>query len=99
MFIRYQIKDMYKTAKPEEIVRQIFIHQFPKNTVTLRNVLMPKERYILALEIALIPKMSKTLRDISTERRTLKCLEEDDEIQVSALIAGGTKREEKTLNY
>ncbi len=42
-YITCQIKDKYKVAKPEEIVRQVFIHQLCTNTTIPRNVLTSRE--------------------------------------------------------
>jgi type I restriction enzyme M protein len=149
LFIHCQIKDKYKAAKPEEIVRQIFIHQllheysYPKNRIDIERVVyfgsrdsgladivvlhddlthpyiifevkrpkrtdgleqlksycnaegapigiwsngnemirLHREEPNIFVEIPRIPKVSETLRDILTERWTLKWLDEHDELK------------------
>ena len=146
LFIHCQIKDKYKTAKPEEIIRQIFIRQllkeyhYPKERIDVERVVyfgsrdsgladivvlrddlthpyiifevkrprrtdgleqlksycnaegapigiwsngnemirLHREEPNIFVEIPRIPKVSETLRDILTERWTLKWLEEHD---------------------
>jgi len=148
-YITCQIKDKYKVAKPEEIVRQIFIHQllheynYPKDRIDVERVVyfgsrdsgladivvlhedlehpyiifevkrpkrtdgleqlksycnaegapigiwsngnemirLHREEPNIFVEIPRIPKVSETLRDILTERWTLKWLEEHDELK------------------
>jgi len=148
-YIPCQIKDKYKVAKPEEIVRQIFIHQllheynYPKDRIDVERVVyfgsrdsgladivvlhddlthpyiifevkrpkrtdgleqlksycnaegapigiwsngnemirLHREEPNIFVEIPRIPKVSETLRDILTERWTLKWLEEHDELK------------------
>jgi len=149
LFIHCQIKDKYKAAKPEEIIRQIFIHQllheysYPKNRIDVERVVyfgsrdsgladiavlhddlthpyiifevkrpkrtdgleqlksycnaegapigiwsngnemirLHREEPNIFVEIPRIPKVTETLRDILTERWTLKWLEEHDELK------------------
>jgi type I restriction enzyme M protein len=149
LFIHCQIKDKYKAAKPEEIIRQIFIHQlvheynYPKTRIDVERVVyfgsrdsgladivvlhddlthpyiifevkrprrtdgleqlksycnaegapigiwsngnemirLHREEPNIFVEIPRIPKVSETLRDILTERWTLKWLEEHDELK------------------
>ena len=148
-YIACQIKDKYKVAKPEEIVRQVFIHQllheynYPKERIDVERVVyfgsrdsgladivvlhddlthpyiifevkrpkrtdgleqlksycnaegapigiwsngnemirLHREEPNIFVEIPRIPKVSETLRDILTERWTLKWLEEHDELK------------------
>ena len=148
-YIPCQIKDKYKVAKPEEIVRQVFIHQllheykYPKERIDVERVVyfgsrdsgladivvlhddlthpyiifevkrpkrtdgleqlksycnaegapigiwsngnemirLHREEPNIFVEIPRIPKVSETLRDILTERWTLKWLEEHDELK------------------
>jgi len=149
LFIHCQIKDKYKMAKPEEIIRQIFVRQllheynYPKNRVDVERVVyfgsrdsgladivvlhddlthpyiifevkrprrtdgleqlksycnaegapigiwsngnemirLHREEPNIFVEIPRIPKVSETLRDILTERWTLKWLDEHDELK------------------
>jgi len=149
LFIHCQIKDKYKVAKPEEIVRQIFIHQllheynYPKDRIDVERVVyfgsrdsgladivvlhddlthpyiifevkrprrtdgleqlksycnaegapigvwsngnemirLHREEPNIFVEIPRIPKVLESLRDILTERWTLKWLEEHDELK------------------
>lgn len=149
LFIHCQIKDKYKVAKPEEIIRQLFIHQllheynYPKNRIDIERVVYFGSRdsgladivvlhddlthpYIIIevkrpkrtdgleqlksycnaegasmgiwsngsemirlhredpniyVEIPRVPTVSETLRDILTERWTLRWLEEHDELK------------------
>jgi type I restriction enzyme M protein len=150
LFIHCQIKDKYKLAKPEEIVRQLWVYRllteyrYPKKRIDVEGVIYfgsrmepgradivvfhedLKHYYILFetkrpsrkdgleelksncnaegapiavwsngnemirlhreepnifVEIPRIPKVSETLRDILTERWTLKWLEEHDELK------------------
>ena len=148
-FIKCQIRDKYKVAKPEEVVRQVFIrrllleygytreridverviyfgqresgladivvlhedliHPFiifevkrPRRKDGLRQlksycnaegapigvwsngnemIRLHREEPNIFIEIPRIPKVSETLRDILTERWTLKWLEEHDELK------------------
>jgi type I restriction enzyme M protein len=148
-FIKCQVKDKLKPAKPEEVVRQVFIHQFlheykyplsriavervvyfgsqdsgladivvlhddlthpyiifevkrPKRTDGLEQlksycnaegapigvwsngnemIRLHREEPNLFVEIPRIPLVSETLKDILTERWTLKWLEEHDELK------------------
>ena len=148
-YIRCQVKDKYKIAKPEEIVRQVFIHQllheynYPKERIDVERVVyfgsrdsgladivvlhddlihpyiifevkrpkrtdgleqlksycnaegapigiwsngnemirLHREEPNIFVEIPRIPRVSETLRDILTERWTLKWLEEHDELK------------------
>lgn len=149
LFIHCQIKDKYKVAKPEEIIRQLFIYQllheynYPKNRIDVERVVyfgsrdsgladivvlhddlthpyfilevkrpkrtdgleqlksycnaegasmgiwsngnemirLHREEPNIYVEIPRIPTVSETLRDILTERWTLKWLEEHDELK------------------
>jgi len=149
LFIQCQIKDKYKVAKPEEIVRQVFVHQllheynYPKERIDVERVVyfgsrdsgladivvlhddlthpyiifevkrprrtdgleqlksycnaegapigvwsngnemirLHREEPNIFVEIPRIPKVLETLRDILTERWTLKWLEEHDELK------------------
>jgi len=149
LFIHCQIKDKYKVAKPEEIIRQVFIHQllheynYPKNRIDIERVVyfgsrdsgladivvlhddlihpyiifevkrpkrtdgleqlksycnaegapigiwsngnemirLHREEPNIFVEIPRIPKVLETLRDILTERWTLKWLDEHDELK------------------
>jgi type I restriction enzyme M protein len=148
-YIRCQVKDKYKIAKPEEIVRQVFIHQllheynYPKERIDVERVVyfgsrdsgladivvlhedlehlyiifevkrprrtdgleqlksycnaegapigiwsngnemirLHREEPNIFVEIPRIPRVLETLRDILTERWTLKWLEEHDELK------------------
>jgi len=149
-FIKCQIKDRYKVAKPEEIVRQLWIYKllteygYPKERIDVEKVIyfgsrvepgaadivvyhedlthyyilfevkrpsrtagleqlksycnaegapigvwsngneiirLHREEPNLFVEIPRIPKVSETLRDILTERWTLRWLEEHDELK------------------
>lgn len=148
LLIYCQIKDKYKAAKPEEIIRQIFIHQllheysYPKNRIDVERVVyfgsrdsgladivvlhddlthpyiifevkrpkrtdgleqlksycnaegapigiwsngnemirLHREEPNIFVEIPRVPKVLETLRDILTERWTLKWLDEHDEL-------------------
>jgi len=149
-FIKCQIKDRYKVAKPEEIVRQLWIYRllteygYPKERIDVEKIIyfgsriepgaadivvyhedlqhyyilfevkrpsrtagleqlksycnaegtpigvwsngneiirLHREEPNLFVEIPRIPKVSETLRDILTERWTLKWLEEHDELK------------------
>jgi len=148
-FIKCQIKDRYKIAKPEEIVRQLWIYRllteygYPKERIDVEKVIyfgsrdsgladigvlhedktypyiifevkrpsrtagleqlksycnaegapigvwsngneiirLHREEPNIFREIPKIPKVSETLRDILTERWTLKWLEEHDELK------------------
>ncbi len=147
-FIKCQVKDKYKVAKPEEIVRQAFVwrllheYNYPKNRIDVERVVyfgsrdsgladivilqddlthpyiifevkrprrtdgleqlksycnaegapigvwsngnemirLHREEPNIFVGIPRIPKVSETLRDILTERWTLKWLEEHDEL-------------------
>jgi len=147
--IKCQIKDKYKVAKPEEVVRQLFIRRllkeygYPKERIDVERVIyfgsrdsgladivvlhedlthpyiifevkrpkrsdgleqlrsycnaegapigvwsngnemirLHREEPNIFIEIPRIPKASETLRDILTERWTLKWLEEHDELK------------------
>jgi len=148
--IKCQIKNRYKVAKPEEIVRQLWIYRllteygFPKERIDVEKVIyfgsrvepgradivvyhedlkyyyilfevkrpsrtdgrkqlesycnaegapigvwsngneiirLHREEPNIFIEIPRIPKVSETLRDILTERWTLKWLEEHDELK------------------
>jgi len=148
--IKCQIKDRYKVAKPEEVVRQLWIYRllteygYPKERIDIEKVIyfgsrvepgaadivvfhedlrhyyvlfevkrpsrtagleqlksycnaegtpigvwsngneiirLHREEPNLFIEIPRIPKVSETLRDILTERWTLKWLEEHDELK------------------
>lgn len=149
LLIHCQIKEKYKVAKPEEIIRQLFIHQllheynYPKNRIDVERVVyfgsrdsgladivvlhddlthpyfifevkrpkrtdgleqlksycnaegasmgvwsngnemirLHREEPNIYVEIPRIPTVSETLRDILTERWTLKWLEEHDELK------------------
>lgn len=150
LFIHCQIKDKYKVAKPEEIVRQLWIYRllteygYPKERIDVEriiyfgsriepgaadivvfhddlthyyilfetkrpqrtdgleqlksycnaegapigiwsngneNIRLHREEPNIFVEIPRIPKVSETLRDILTERWTLKWLEEHDELK------------------
>jgi len=149
LFIQCQIKDKYKVAKPEEIVRQAFIYQliheynYPKDRIDVERVVyfgsrdsgladivvlhddlthpyiifevkrprrtdgleqlksycnaegapigvwsngnemirLHREEPNIFVEIPRIPRVLETLRDILTERWTLKWLEEHDELK------------------
>jgi type I restriction enzyme M protein len=149
-FIKCQIKDKYKVAKPEEIVRQLWINRllteygYPKERIDVEKVIyfgsrvepgaadivvfhedlqhyyilfevkrpsrtagleqlksycnaegapigvwsngdeiirLHREEPNIFIEIPRIPKVSETLRDVLTERWTLKWLEEHDELR------------------
>lgn len=148
-YIRCQVKDKYKIAKPEEIVRQVFIHQllheynYPNERIDVERVVyfgsrdsgladivvlhedlehlyiifevkrpkrtdgleqlksycnaegapigiwsngnemirLHREEPNIFVEIPRIPRVSETLRDILTERWSLKWLEEHDELK------------------
>ncbi len=149
-FIRCQIKDKLKAAKPEEIVRQLWIYRlfteygYPKERIDVEKIIyfgsrvepgaadivvyhedlmhyyilfeikrpsrtagleqlksycnaegapigvwsngnetirLHREEPNIFIEIPRIPKVSETLRDILTERWTLKWLEEHDELK------------------
>jgi len=149
-YITCQIKDKYKVAKPEEIVRQLWIYRllteygYPKERIDVEKVIyfgsrvepgaadivvlhddlthyyilfetkrpkrtdgleqlksycnaegapigvwsngnemirLHREEPNIFVEIPRIPKVSETLRDILTERWTLKWLEEHDELK------------------
>ena len=148
-YIRCQVKDKYKIAKPEEIVREVFIDQllheynYPKERIDVERVVyfgsrdsgladivvlhedlehlyiifevkrpkrtdgleqlksycnaegapigiwsngnemirLHREEPNIFVEIPRIPRVSETLRDILTERWTLKWLEEHDELK------------------
>jgi type I restriction enzyme M protein len=148
-YVTCQIKDKYKVAKPEEIVRQVFVHQllheynYPKERIDVERVVyfgsrdsgladivvlhddlthpyiifevkrpkrtdgleqlksycnaegapigvwsngnemirLHREEPNIFVEIPRIPKVLETLRDILTERWTLKWLEEHDELK------------------
>jgi len=149
-FIRCQIKDKYKIAKPEEVVRQLWIYRllteygYPKERIDVEKVIyfgsrvepgaadivvyhedlrhyyilfevkrpsrsegleqlksycnaegtpigvwsngneiirLHREEPNLFVEIPRIPKVSETLRDILTERWTLRWLEKHDELK------------------
>jgi type I restriction enzyme M protein len=148
-YVKCQIRDKYKIAKPEEIVRQVFIHQllheynYPKERIDVERVVyfgsrdsgladivvlhedlehlyiifevkrpkrtdgleqlksycnaegapigiwsngnemirLHREEPNIFVEIPRIPRVSETLRDILTERWTLKWLEEHDELK------------------
>lgn len=152
-FIKCQIKDKYKTAKPEEIVRQLFIYRmlkdysYPKERIDVERVIyfgsrdsgladivilhedlthpyiifevkrpkrtdgldqlksycnaegapigiwsngnemmrLHREEPNIFVEIPRIPRITETLRDILTERWTLKWLEEHDELKQTTL--------------
>jgi type I restriction enzyme M protein len=147
--IKCQIKDKYKVAKPEEIVRQLWVHRllneygYPKERIDIERVVyfgsrdsgladiivlqenlshpyiifevkrpqrtagleqlksycnaegapigvwsngnemirLHREEPNIFVEIPRIPKVTETLRDILTERWTLKWLEEHDELK------------------
>lgn len=148
--IKCQIKERYKVAKPEEIVRQLWIHRilteygYPKERIDVEKVIyfgsriepgaadivvyhedlqhyyilfevkrpsrttgleqlkgycnaegapigvwsngnemirLHREEPNIFVEIPRIPRVTETLRDILTERWTLKWLEEHDELQ------------------
>ncbi len=147
--IKCQIKERYKVAKPEEIVRQLWIHRvlnefsYPKERIDVERVVyfgsrdsgladivvlqedlshpyiifevkrpqrsagleqlksycnaegapigvwsngnemirLHREEPNIFIEIPRIPKVTETLRDILTERWTLKWLEEHDELK------------------
>jgi len=150
LFIHCQIKDKYKVAKPEEIVRQLWIYRllteygYPKERIDVERIIyfgsrvepgaadivvfhndlthyyilfetkrpqrtdgleqlkgycnaegapiavwsngkemirLHREEPNIFVEIPRIPKVSETLRDILTERWTLKWLEEYDELK------------------
>lgn len=150
LFIKCQIKDRLKVAKPEEIVRQLWIYRllteygYPKGRIDVERVVyfgsrvepgaadivvyhedlehyyilfevkrpsrtagleqlksycnaegtpigvwsngneiirLHREEPNLFIEIPRIPKVSETLRDILTERWTLRWLEEHDELK------------------
>jgi type I restriction enzyme M protein len=149
-FIKCQIKDKYKVAKPEEIIRQLWIYRllteygYPKERMDVEKVIyfgsrvepgaadivvfhedlkhyyilfevkrpsrtagleqlksycnaegapigvwsngdemirLHREEPNLFIDIPRIPKVSQTLRDLLTERWTLKWLEEHDELR------------------
>jgi len=149
-FIKCQIKDRYKLAKPEEVVRQLWIHRllteygYPKPLIDVEriiyfgsriapgaadivilhddlthyyilfevkrprrtdgleqlksycnaegapigiwsngneNIRLHREEPNIFVEIPRIPRVSENLRDILTERWTLKWLEEHDELK------------------
>lgn len=148
-FIKCQIRDKYKVAKPEEIVRQAFVqrllheYNYPKDRIDVERVVyfgsrdsgladivilhddlthpyiifevkrprrtdgleqlksycnaegapigvwsngnemirLHREEPNIFVEIPRIPKVSETLRDILTERWTLKWLDEHDELK------------------
>lgn len=148
--IKCQIKDRYKVAKPEEVVRQLWIYRllteygYPKERIDIEKIIyfgsrvepgaadivvyhedlehyyilfevkgpsrtdgleqlksycnaegtpigvwsngneiirLHREEPNLFIEIPRIPKVSETLRDILTERWTLRWLEEHDELK------------------
>jgi len=147
--IKCQLKDKYKVAKPEEIVRQLWVYRllteygYPKDRIDIERVIyfgsrdsgladivvlhddlthpyiifevkrprrtdgleqlksycnaegapigvwsngnemirLHREEPNIFVEIPRIPKVSETLRDILTERWTLKWLEEHDELK------------------
>ena len=150
LFIHCQIKDKYKVAKPEEIVRQLWIHRllteygYPKERLDVERIIyfgsrvepgaadivvfhddlthyyilfetkrpkrtdgreqlesycnaegapigiwsngnemirLHREEPNIFVEIPRIPNVSETLRDILTERWTLKWLDEHDELK------------------
>jgi len=150
LFIHCQIKDKYKVAKPEEIVRQLWIYRllteygYPKPRIDVERIIyfgsrvepgaadivvlrddltnpyiifevkrpkrtdglgelksycnaegapigvwsngnemirLHREEPNIFVEIPRIPKLSETLRDILTERWTLKWLEDHDELK------------------
>ncbi len=150
LFIHCQIKDKYKVAKPEEVVRQLWIYRllkeygYPKERIDVERIIyfgsrvepgaadivvfhddlthyyilfetkrpkrtdgleqlksycnaegapigiwsngnemirLHREEPNIFVEIPRIPKVSETLRDILTERWTLKWLEEHDELK------------------
>ncbi|MEM5793556.1 MAG: N-6 DNA methylase [Candidatus Aenigmatarchaeota archaeon] len=149
LFVKCQIKDKYKPAKPEEIVRQLFIHQliseygYPKERIDVERaisfgsrdsgladivvmhedmthpfiifevkrpkrsdgleqlksycnangapigvwsngneiILLHREEPNIFTSIPRIPKATETLRDVLTERWTIKWLEENDELK------------------
>jgi len=148
-YIKCQIKDKYKLAKPEEIVRQLWIYRlineynYPKERIDIERIVyfgskdhgladivvlqqdlqhpyiifevkrpqrtagleqlksycnaegapigvwsngneiirLHREEPNIFVEIPRIPKVTETLRDILTERWTLKWLEEHDELK------------------
>lgn len=148
-YIKCQIKDKYKTAKPEEIVRQLWVYRllneynYPKERIDVERVVyfgsrdsgladivvlqedlshpyiifevkrpqrtagleqlksycnaegapigvwsngnemirLHREEPNIFVEIPRIPKVTETLRDILTERWTLRWLEEHDELK------------------
>lgn len=149
LFIKCQIKEKYKFAKPEEIIRQLFIHRliseygYPKERIDVERViyfgsrdsgladivvmhentedpfiifevkrpkrsdgleqlksycnaegapigvwsngneiiLLHREEPNIFTSIPRIPRATETLRDVLTERWTIKWLEENDELK------------------
>ncbi len=148
-YIKCQIKDIYRTAKPEEIVRQLWIYKllneynYPKQRIDIERLIyfgsrdsgladivvlqedlrhpyiifevkrpqrtagleqlksycnaegapigvwsngneiirLHREEPNIFIEIPRIPKVTETLRDILSERWTIKWLEENDELK------------------
>lgn len=148
-YIKCQIKDIYRTAKPEEIVRQLWLYKllneynYPKERIDVEKVVyfgsrdsgladiavlqedlrhpyiifevkrpqrsagleqlksycnaegapigvwsngneiirLHREEPNIFIEIPRIPKVTETLRDILSERWTIKWLEENDELK------------------